>query len=159
MRQEVIGIFSKVFCGSFLKFELTSRQVSIVIHVRGLRALFAYLRYGSLSYGTVLSDVSAVEMGGGRGCALIYIFFLRRCNLRLCVSTMYNWERFAICASEFFAGAGWPERECGEMFGIVFYRKLDTRRLMLDYAFEGAPLSKSFVACGYEEVGFNSFDN
>lgn len=41
------------------------------------------------------------------------------------------------------------------MFGIGFYRKVDTRRLMLDYAFEGAPLRKSFVASGYEEIEFN----
>lgn len=44
-----------------------------------------------------------------------------------------------------FAGAGWPEREAYEMFGVVFDGHPDLRRLLLPPAFEGNPLRKDFV--------------
>lgn len=59
-------------------------------------------------------------------------------------------------AGEFFSGAVWPERECCEMFGAAIVRKLDARRLMVDYTFEGAPLLKQFPVVGYEELEFSA---
>lgn len=42
------------------------------------------------------------------------------------------------------------------MLGINFTKKLDARRLMLDYAFDGLPLSKNFPAIGYEEIEYDA---
>ncbi|GAA1843101.1 NADH-quinone oxidoreductase subunit C [Microlunatus capsulatus] len=42
------------------------------------------------------------------------------------------------------AGAGWPEREAAEMFGLTFDGG-DPRRLLLGPDFEGAPLRKDAV--------------
>lgn len=44
-----------------------------------------------------------------------------------------------------FAGAGWPEREAYEMFGLTFDGHPDLRRLLLPAAFEGRPLRKDFM--------------
>jgi NADH-quinone oxidoreductase subunit C len=43
-----------------------------------------------------------------------------------------------------FAGANWHERECWEMFGIVFEGHPGLRHLYLPGAFEGHPLRKDF---------------
>jgi NADH-quinone oxidoreductase subunit C len=43
-----------------------------------------------------------------------------------------------------FAGANWHERECWEMFGIVFDGHPSLRHLYLPGAFEGHPLRKDF---------------
>jgi NADH-quinone oxidoreductase subunit C len=44
-----------------------------------------------------------------------------------------------------FAGAGWHERETGELFGITFDGHPDPAPLLLAQGFEGHPLRKDFV--------------
>ena len=43
-----------------------------------------------------------------------------------------------------YAGADWHERECWEMFGIVFDGHPSLRHLYLPAEFEGHPLRKDF---------------
>lgn len=44
------------------------------------------------------------------------------------------------------------------MLGVNFLGKADGRRLMLDYAFEGCPLLRSYPAVGYEELVYCPID-
>ena len=62
----------------------------------------------------------------------------------------------ALCT--LFSGLTWGEREISEMLGINYKNKLDARRLMLDYAFEGHPLRKNFPTAGFEELEYNALE-
>jgi NADH-quinone oxidoreductase subunit C len=46
--------------------------------------------------------------------------------------------------SKIWAGAGWPEREIYDLFGIVFDGHDDLRRLMMPEDWEGFPLRKDY---------------
>lgn len=78
MRHEVMGMLRKIFNKVFLKCEVAPRRVAVVIGQRGVRALLAYLRYGSLAQGTALNDLSALDVSGDRGVMVVYVFLMRR---------------------------------------------------------------------------------
>lgn len=54
-----------------------------------------------------------------------------------------------------YPSSDWLEREVYDMFGIIFQKHPDLRRILTDYGFEGYPLRKEFPLSGYLEVRFD----
>ncbi|WP_271789525.1 NADH-quinone oxidoreductase subunit C [Commensalibacter communis] len=55
--------------------------------------------------------------------------------------------------------ADWWERECYDMFGVLFSGQPDLRRILTDYGFDGHPLRKDFPLTGYVEVRYDADQN
>ena len=51
--------------------------------------------------------------------------------------------------------ATWWERECYDLFGVLFSDQPDLRRILTDYGFDGHPLRKDFPLTGYVEVRYD----
>ncbi len=51
--------------------------------------------------------------------------------------------------------ATWWERECYDLFGVLFSDQPDLRRILTDYGFQGHPLRKDFPLTGYVEVRYD----
>jgi len=57
--------------------------------------------------------------------------------------------------SKLLPGFMWCERECWDMFGLIFMGHKDLRRLLTDYGFKGFPLRKDFPVVGFFEVCYD----
>lgn len=64
-------------------------------------------------------------------------------------------KNYLFSIDNLFFNANWLERELIEFFNIHVFNKIDTRNLLLDYNFTGAPLLKTFPTEGYVELFFN----
>jgi NADH-quinone oxidoreductase subunit C len=56
---------------------------------------------------------------------------------------------------EVFGSASWFERECWDLYGVMFTGHPDLRRILTDYGFQGFPLRKDFPLTGYVEVRYS----
>ena len=57
-----------------------------------------------------------------------------------------------------FKNANWLEREFGEMYGVFFNLKSDTRKLLLDYTMSENPMLKDFSCESSTDVFYNIFE-
>jgi NADH-quinone oxidoreductase subunit C len=110
----------------------------IVATVRALQA-------PGLEY-VAFSDVTAVDFHPNRNPRLDVVYHLvsphRRARIRLKVRM--NADESIDTLTTVFPGAGWPERELYDLFGIVFDGHADLRRLMMPDDWEGYPLRKDY---------------
>lgn len=79
-----------------------------------------------------------------------YYFYNLKLKLTFFFSNSNN-----LSIDNLYLNANWIERELGEMYGVYFFKKNDTRKLLLDYTKTEAPLLKDFPVEGYTDAFFN----
>lgn len=57
--------------------------------------------------------------------------------------------------TEIYNSANWYEREAFDLYGIVFDKHPDLRRILTDYGFVGHPFRKDFPISGYMEMRYD----
>lgn len=103
------------------------------------------LQAAGLEY-VAFSDVTAVDFHPHREPRFDLVYHLvsphRRARVRLKVQVALDQEVPTLTG--LFPGAGWPERELYDLFGIVFAGHADLRRIMMAEDWEGYPLRKDY---------------
>jgi NADH-quinone oxidoreductase subunit C len=119
---------------------------TIVVPVEHLLATCRALRdTPGLDY-VAFVDVTAVDFFPRRTPRFDVVYHLvapdRRARLRL-KTKVHTGDRVPT-VSTIWSGAGWPEREVFDLFGIVFEGHADLRRLLMPEDWEGYPLRKDY---------------
>jgi NADH-quinone oxidoreductase subunit C len=86
---------------------------------------------------------------------VVYNLLSLKHNQRVRVKVRTDEDTPVPSVTSVFKSAGWPERECWDMYGVMFSEHPDLRRLLTDYGFEGHPLRKDFPLTGYVEVRYD----
>lgn len=77
-------------------------------------------------------------------------------NARVTVITTTDESQPVPSVCLLWPSATWFERECWDMYGVVFAGLDDLRRLLTDYGFEGHPLRKDFPLTGFVEIRYDA---
>ena len=118
---------------------------TILVSREHLVATCAALQQPGLEF-MAFSDVTAVDFHPNRDPRFDLVYHLvsphRRARVR--VKARLNADQSIETLSGLYPGAGWPERELYDLFGIIFDGHADLRRLLMPEDWEGYPLRKDY---------------
>jgi NADH-quinone oxidoreductase subunit C len=139
------------FADSFLRHELVAGDEHIV-YVDPARTfeILQWLKDDPDHLYNYLSDVTAVDYGGGRPLQVVYQLFSipHRRHLRLKAELPLDALEIESVVP-LWQSANWLEREVWDMFGVTFRNHPDLRRILMpDNYEEGHPLRKDFPLRG-----------
>ena len=121
-----------------------------------LLALLTFLRDDPKCLFKQLIDVCGVDWPDRpRRFDVIYHFLSPTLNARLRLRAEASETTQVPSIIEVFPGADWFERECYDLYGVIFVGHPDMRRLLTDYGFDGHPLRKDFPLTGFVEVRYD----
>ena len=121
--------------------------------------LFSELKNNEIYSFDQLIDITAVDYPSKeKRFELIYILLSMKKNKRIIIKTSVGENESLDSIFDIFKSSNWYERECYDLFGIIFNNHPDLRRIMTDYNFEGHPLRKDFPLTGHTEVRYDDVE-
>lgn len=102
-------------------------------------------------------DDNSPEFDGKRFAVVIHLLSIKT-GLRIRVRTWCEDNDFPLVPSlvNSWSSANWYEREAFDLFGIMFERHPDLRRILTDYGFVGHPFRKDFPLSGHVEMRYDA---
>jgi NADH:ubiquinone oxidoreductase subunit C len=146
-------------CSKFLLNIAINRDLlEITVPKKTLLNSLYFLKNHSLINANILIDYTVTDFPGKSLRFEIILFVLSSFwNMRLKLRSFTNESISLLTVTFLYKVAFWQEREIWDMFGILFKKHGDLRRILTDYGFLGHPLRKDFPLSGYKEVFFNDF--
>ena len=140
------------FPDAFVRAEVIWGETNVYVKPESVRDVVQYLHDDAAEQYDYLSDVTAVEYRDFE-LPLQVVWHLRSLPYRRFLRLKAELEKGAALkvpsVMPIYSGADWLERECYDMFGIVFDGHPDLRRiLMWEQYQEGYPLRKDFPLRG-----------
>jgi NADH-quinone oxidoreductase subunit C len=131
--------------GAILETVVFRSERTLVVDLEQLVDALAFLRDDPELQFDFLTDVTAVHWPGrAEPFDVVYHLYSFPRNVRLRVKVRLGDGPAIPTVVPLWPAAGWLERECFDMFGIVFEGHPDLRRILMPEDFDGHPLRKEF---------------
>jgi NADH-quinone oxidoreductase subunit C len=131
-------------------------QLTVTVEATRIVEVVKYLRDDPGCRFVSIIDVTAVDYPGReKRFDVIYHFLSPTLNERIRLRAEADETTQVPSIIGEFPGADWFERECYDLYGVIFTGHPDMRRLLTDYGFDGHPLRKDFPLTGFVEVRYD----
>jgi NADH-quinone oxidoreductase subunit C len=138
--------------GSFVTFD----QLTVTVEASKIVDVVKFLRDDSALRFVSFIDVTAVDYPGReKRFDVVYHLLSPTLNERVRLRAEASETTQVPSIIDVFPGADWFERECYDLYGVIFTGHPDMRRLLTDYGFDGHPLRKDFPLTGFVEVRYD----
>jgi NADH-quinone oxidoreductase subunit C len=131
-------------------------QLTVTVHAGSIVDVVGFLRDDPNCRFVSLIDVTAVDYPGReKRFDVVYHLLSPTLNARIRLRAEADETTQVPSIIGVFPGADWFERECYDLYGVIFTGHPDMRRLLTDYGFDGHPLRKDFPLTGFVEVRYD----
>ena len=142
--------------GAVAAHSMAFGQLTISADVGRIVEVMRFLRDDPRCRFVNFTDVTAVDYPGrAPRFDVVYHLLSPTLNARVRVRAEADETTQVPSIIEVFPGADWFERECSDLYGVIFVGHPDMRRLLTDYGFDGHPLRKDFPLTGFVEVRYD----
>jgi NADH-quinone oxidoreductase subunit C len=131
-------------------------QLTLGVHADKIVDVVRFLRDDPGCRFVSFTDVTAVDYPGReKRFEVIYHLLSPTLNTRIRLRVAADETTQVPSIIEVFPGTDWFERECYDLYGVIFTGHPDMRRLLTDYGFDGHPLRKDSPLTGFVEVRYD----
>jgi len=142
--------------GAVTGYEVAFDQLTISVEAGKIVDVVKFLRDDPACRFVSFTDVTAVDYPGReKRFDVVYHLLSPTLNARIRLRAEAGETTQVPSIIEVFPGADWFERECYDLYGVIFTGHPDMRRLLTDYGFDGHPLRKDFPLTGFVEVRYD----
>ena len=146
-----LALGGKVLASSVVKGEL-----ALVVEREAIVDVMRFLRDDTKTQFASFIDACGVDFPErDQRFEVVYHLLSPRQNTRIRVKVNTDEVTPVPSITGIYPGANWFERECWDMYGILFTGHPDLRRILTDYGFEGHPQRRDFPLTGYSEVRYD----
>ncbi len=151
MSKALIELIQRDFGSAVLESHSLHGDDTVVVELRAWKEVARFLRDSPQVSMDMLTDLTAVDFPEREPRFEIVAHFYsltrgHRLRLKTRTGDSEGDEAEVESLCEFWASANWLERECFDLFGVVFKNHPDLRRILLYPEFEGHPLRKDYPA-------------
>jgi NADH-quinone oxidoreductase subunit C len=145
---KVLEKLSARFGDKTLATALSHDEPVAVVAKDAIHDILTFLKTDDELFYDMLVELFAVDrMGEVARFEMVYILRSTKHNGRITIKTRTTDEGIDT-VSDIWHAANWLEREAFDMFGIIFKKHPDLRRIYTEDDFEGFPLRKDFDVLG-----------
>lgn len=142
--------------GAVMDSSVSFGQLTLAVEVSRIVEVVTFLRDDPSCRFVCFIDVTAVDYPGReKRFDVVYHLLSPTLNARIRLRAEAGETTQVPSIIMVFPGADWFERECYDLYGVIFTGHPDMRRLLTDYGFDGHPLRKDFPLTGFVEVRYD----
>ena len=136
--------------------EIKLKQLIIHCKIENISEIILLLKNNEKCKFRQLIDITAIDYPEReKRFRMVYFFLSHENNNRIIINSDIEINTKVPSITNIFPSANWMEREVFDMYGILFSKHPDLRKILTDYEFDGYPLRKDFPLTGYTEVRYS----